>query len=60
MEPETILLDAYCRLCELSFDLWAETRDDAATFDVAAYTLRCPNCLCQVAASDIQPKESLS
>lgn len=57
---ETILLDAYCRVCELSYDLWAETKDDAESFDVASYTLRCPNCLTQVLPQDIRPKESLA
>jgi hypothetical protein len=54
-----VLLDAYCRVCELSFDLWAET-EDGERFDVATYTLRCPNCLTLVAPSDINEKESLA
>jgi hypothetical protein len=59
MAKDTVLLDAYCRVCELSFDLWAET-EDGERFDVATYTLRCPNCLTLVAPSDINEKESLA
>jgi hypothetical protein len=56
---ETVLLEAFCRVCELAFDLWAET-SDGNTFQIDGQHIHCPNCLTPVAASDINPKESLA
>lgn len=60
MAPEPVLLEAWCEGCDLGFDLWGETSNDARTFQVPADALGCPNCLIPVALSDINPKESLA
>jgi hypothetical protein len=57
---ETVLLEAFCRACELSYDLWAELHPDGERFDIARHDLHCPNCMSLVAAGDIRPKENLA
>jgi hypothetical protein len=57
---ETVLLEAFCRVCDLAYDLWAETSNDGQTFQIDGRHIHCPNCLTPVAARDIKPKESLA